>query len=82
MRADASRSMRLARLILALTYSAFLACIPNSAFAQDKIKVVATFSILADFVKNVGGDFVDVTAVCTENSIQPRDVLESPIVAG
>ena len=31
------------------------------AQAQDRLKVVASFSILADFAKNVGGDRVDVS---------------------
>lgn len=38
------------------------------AFAQDKLKVVATFSILADFVKAVGGERVDVKALVGPNS--------------
>ncbi len=32
-------------------------------FAANKLKVVASFSILADLVKNVGGDRVDVTTL-------------------
>jgi zinc/manganese transport system substrate-binding protein len=35
--------------------------------AQDRLKVVASFSILGDFVKNVGGDRVDVTTLVGPN---------------
>jgi len=35
--------------------------------AQDRLNVVASFSILADFVKNVGGDRVNVTALVGPN---------------
>ena len=37
------------------------------AAAQEKLKVVATFSILADFVRNVGGDRVAVNALVGPN---------------
>jgi zinc/manganese transport system substrate-binding protein len=37
------------------------------AVAQEKIKVVASFSILADLVRNVGGDRVEVTALIGRN---------------
>lgn len=50
------------RLVLAAVVTcATLALRPASA--ADKVKVVATFSILADLVRNVGGDRVDVTAL-------------------
>jgi zinc/manganese transport system substrate-binding protein len=42
---------------MALMASAF------PANAQDRVNVVASFSILGDFVKNVGGDRVDVTTL-------------------
>jgi len=37
------------------------------ASAQDRLKVVATFSILADLVRNVGGDRVEVAALVGPN---------------
>jgi zinc/manganese transport system substrate-binding protein len=52
------------RIILA---TAALLAVQAPASAQDKLKVVATFSILADFVKNVGGDRVAVSALVGAN---------------
>ncbi|HKY87707.1 MAG TPA: metal ABC transporter substrate-binding protein [Pseudorhodoplanes sp.] len=37
------------------------------AYAQEKVKVVTTFSILADFVRNVGGDRVDIASLVPVN---------------
>jgi zinc/manganese transport system substrate-binding protein len=37
------------------------------AAAQDRVKVVATFSILGDLVKNVGGDRIDLTTLVGPN---------------
>ena len=39
----------------------------SPAGAQDRLKVVASFSILGDLVKNVGGDRVDVTTLVGPN---------------
>jgi zinc/manganese transport system substrate-binding protein len=36
--------------------------------AQEKLKVLATFSILGDFVRNVGGDRVELTVLVGPNS--------------
>jgi zinc/manganese transport system substrate-binding protein len=45
-----------------------LAALAAPANAQEKLKAVATFSILSDIVKNVGGDRVAVTALVGPNS--------------
>ena len=43
--------------------AAFLAALAGPATAQDKPKVVATFSIIGDLVEAVGGDAVSVTTL-------------------
>ena len=53
------RSMR--RLFWLVCLRMIAAAVP--ARAQERLKVVASFSILADFVRNVGGDRVNVTTL-------------------
>jgi zinc/manganese transport system substrate-binding protein len=45
----------------------YLAFIVSPLHAKDRLEVVASFSILGDFVKNVGGDRVDVTTLVGPN---------------
>ena len=55
----------------ALAAGLVLAALPGAGFAQDgaaqKLPVVASFSILADFVKQIGGDRVAVTPLVGPN---------------
>jgi zinc/manganese transport system substrate-binding protein len=53
------------RTIFAVLFAALAGALP--AAAQEKLPVVATFSILCDFVKNVGGDRVSVTTLVGPN---------------
>ena len=53
----------LARIALVVLFAA----LATPSFAQEKLKVVATFSILSDFVRNVGGDRVDVRSLVGPN---------------
>jgi zinc/manganese transport system substrate-binding protein len=52
--------------ITLVVLAALVAALP--ARAQDRIRVVASFSILGDFVRNVGGDRVDVATLVGPNS--------------
>ena len=54
--------LRIALVALALLFGSL------PAGAQEKLRVVASFSILADFVKNVGGERVAVQALVGPNS--------------
>ena len=53
--------MRLAMMAMAA------ALLATPARAEDRLNVVASFSILSDFVKNVGGDKVNVTTLVGPN---------------
>ena len=55
------------RRLLALIYLALIAAtVP--ANAQERLKIVASFSIIGDFVRNVGGDLVNVTTLVGPDS--------------
>ena len=53
------------RKILAVLFTLIVGALP--AAAQEKIPVVATFSILGDLVKNVGGERVTVSTLVQPN---------------
>jgi zinc/manganese transport system substrate-binding protein len=55
------------RIALAILLAALATPAPAQEKTASKLNVVATFSILADFVKNVGGDRVAVTALVGPN---------------
>ena len=55
----------IARSALVALFALIFGALPVSA--QEKVPVVATFSILADFVKNVGGDRVAVSTLVQPN---------------
>ncbi len=52
---------------LALAFALVFPLLTAPASAQDKIKTVATFSILGDLVKNVGGDRITVSSLVGPN---------------
>ncbi len=53
-----------------ILFSALLACVlsASSAWADEKIPVMASFSILGDLVQQVGGEHVAVTTLVASNS--------------
>lgn len=61
-----SRSLKTLLLASTLAATSFVAFSP-AAWAEDKLKAVASFSILGDFVSRVGGDRVEVTTIVGPN---------------
>ncbi|MEH6719437.1 MAG: metal ABC transporter substrate-binding protein [Aurantimonas endophytica] len=55
--------MRFRTTILALSLGASLSALASQAGAQEPVKVVASFSILGDMVKKIGGDHVELTTL-------------------
>src|SRR3982750_3917155 len=53
--------------VLALVVAAATVMTVIPLHAQEKIKIIASFSILGDFARNVGGDRVDVTTLVGAN---------------
>lgn len=59
-----TRRILIKALVFGLT---LISGLPASAQTPAKLRVVATFSILADFVRNAGGDLVEVTSLVGPN---------------
>lgn len=70
---------RLAAAIAAI----FLAVVPASAQTDGKLKVVTTFTVIADIARNVAGDAADVESITRPNAEiheyqpTPRDILKA-----
>jgi manganese/iron transport system substrate-binding protein len=47
----------------ALLLSAALSLLPLTALAEDRLKVVTTFTVIADMARNVAGEGVEVVSV-------------------
>lgn len=56
------------RYTLALTLTTLLSGLPAVGHAQDRLPVVASFSILGDMVREIGGDHVSVTTLVGPNA--------------
>jgi len=53
----------LKKLVLAASMTAMTATLSPAAFAADKMKVVTTFTVIADIAKNVAGDTAEVVSI-------------------
>jgi zinc/manganese transport system substrate-binding protein len=57
----------ISRILVPIAFAAALAGAPSESVAQAKVKAVASFSILGDMVKEVGGERVQVTTLVGPN---------------
>ena len=53
----------LKKLVLTVSLAALAAGPATAAFARDKMKVVTTFTVLADIAQNVAGETADVVSI-------------------
>jgi zinc/manganese transport system substrate-binding protein len=72
---------RLFRVALVLLAVGTVSTWSRVAAAENKIKVVATFSVIGDMVANVAGDLVDLTTIVgpdgdTKNTSPPRPTFQ------
>lgn len=71
-----------ARLAAALA-AIFIAVVPASAQTEDRLKVVTTFTVIADIARNVAGDAAEVESITRPNAEiheyqpTPRDILRA-----
>ena len=64
---------------LATTFAATPAVAPTVAPPATKLKVVATTTQIGDFVKNVGGNRIDLTTILKPN-VDPHDYEPVPMI--
>ena len=55
------------RSVILLPFAALLTVAGTPAYTQERTRVVASFSILADFVRQVGGDRVETISLVGPN---------------
>ncbi len=73
----------LKKLVLTVSLAAVGACLATSAFAKDRMKVVTTFTVLADIAQNVAGDAAEVVSITKPGAEihgyepTPRDIVRA-----
>ncbi len=73
----------LKKLVLTVSLAAVGACLATGAFAKDRMKVVTTFTVLADIAQNVAGDAAEVVSITKPGAEihgyepTPRDIVRA-----